>query len=101
MRLVASPCLSEAKNIRLKTLNKYKESCHQSKRCRAYFLIQKSVEWTFDTLELPPAQTLMRMAAWAVILFKTSGRLQNKPYGHAFDLPCPVKIQVLLVCRTD
>ena len=29
----------------------------------AYFLIQKSVGWTFDTLELPPAQTLMRMAA--------------------------------------
>ena len=29
----------------------------------AYFLIQKSVGWTFDTLELPPAQTIMRLAA--------------------------------------
>ena len=68
---------------------------------RAYFLIQKSVGWTFDTLELPPAQTLMRMAALAAILFKISGRLQNRPYGPAFYLPGPVKIQVLLVCRTD
>ena len=33
------------------------------KYIRAYVLIQKSVGWTFDTLELPPAQTLMPMAA--------------------------------------
>ena len=33
------------------------------KRCMAYFLIQKSVGWTFDTLELPAAQTLRCMAA--------------------------------------
>ena len=31
--------------------------------CRAYFSIQKSVGWTFDTLELPTAQTLICMAA--------------------------------------
>ena len=28
-----------------------------------YFLIKKSVGWTFDTLELPTAQTLKPMAA--------------------------------------
>ena len=75
--------------------------CDHALQSRAYFLIQKSVGWTFDTLELPAAKTLMRMAARAVTLFKTSDGLQNGPYGSAFYRPYPVKIQVFLVCRMD
>ena len=62
----------------------------------AYFLINLSdghlILWNY---RLPNLNVHSR----AVILFKTSGGLQNKPYGPAFYLPSPVKIQVLLVAN--
>ena len=45
VRLVVSPCMSENKNIKFKTLNEYKESCRQSTSGTLFFTIKCSTKF--------------------------------------------------------